>query len=173
MSEKHKTEMPSPDKLVFQQSENTYNSIPSVEDVMKEMGIKNTENEEVFRYKQTLGGIYSSMPTAEDVLYELGIDDEEENDWWQEAMNSGHGEYVDNVEAAVKYCKLKGVTTREEVEEMLEKAEPLTSYAEYAIKRGHGEYVDNVKKAAEYCKAKGAETKEAIEEILNNAEIES
>ena len=173
MSEKFKAEMPPQEELVFQQTEGgAYNSFPSVEDVMEEMGIEDTGKEEILKYDQTLRGAYSSKPDVEDVLFELGLSDEKDNNWAQEAGDRGHGEYVNNVEAAVEYCKSKGVKTREEVEEILEKAETSTSYAEYAMDRGHGEYVNNVEKAAEFCKARGAKTKEDIEKILNEAKIE-
>ncbi len=173
MSEQFKLEISSEKELIFEQTKGgAYDSIPSAEDVLEEMGIKDESEADFFKYDETSGGAYDSKPNVEDVLFELGLTEDKENDWEQVAGNRGHGEYVRNVEAAVAFCKMRGVKTKEGVQEILGKAGPSTTYVEYAMNRGHGEYVANVKKAAEFCRANGVKSKEGIEKILSQARVQ-
>jgi hypothetical protein len=72
-------------------------------------------------FRQTEGGEYNSTPTVDDVIDEMmgnikSNKSDEGNSWHEEALNRGHGEYVDNVERAAEYCKAQGAITKEEVE---------------------------------------------------------
>ncbi len=173
MLEKFGAEMQPQGELILKQTKGgMYSSIPSVEDVLEEMGIKDESKEEVFKYDETLRGAYDSKPSVEDVSFELGLSENKENDWEQAAEDRGHGQYVRNVEAAVAFCRARGVKTKEEVQAILAKAEPSTTYAEYAMDRGHGEYVRNVEAVAKFAKARGASSREGVEEILSEAKVE-
>lgn len=70
---------------------------------------------------QTKGGMYDSFPLLRDVVFE--ITREGENYWEQEALNRGHGEYVNNVQDAAAFCIAQGAKTIEEVEKILNQVE--------------------------------------------------
>lgn len=88
----------------------------------KEFPVKEQPQQELVFY-QTKGGMYDSTPEVNDVLVELGLKKEEgDDDWRQAAGNRAHGEYTENVDAAVEYCKAHNIDTKEGVEQAIKNA---------------------------------------------------
>jgi hypothetical protein len=176
MSEQMPTGVPTPEKkeekLILRQTRGgAYNSIPSAEDVLSEMGLVETDKS-VFLYDQTVGGAYDSKPEVEDVYNLLHGNLKSWQESEQGAMDNGHGEYVSNVEAAVEFCKQNNISEVGDIQKILDKAQQDISWREEAGNRGHGEYVSNVEAAAKYCASKGAKNHEDVEKLLKEAEIE-
>lgn len=140
--------------------------LPNLNDVTEELELEEDDGE-IFFYSQTLGGEYNSCPDVADVYNLLNGNLRSWNESSQGYLNNGHGEYVDNVEAAVDFCQQKGIKSIEEIQMILNSARENTSWDEYALSSGCGRYVENVRSAAEFCRIVGVKNENDVRDVLS------